>query len=76
MLLLGHSSVTDEQLAFLESLPELRQLSLESTKITDAGVARLKQCNALQELHLEGCNVSASTINELTRSCPDLTVYF
>jgi hypothetical protein len=76
MLLLGQSGITDEQLAFFESLPELGKLYLQDTKISDAGVARLKRFAALRELHLEGCNVLPAAIDDLALACSDLLIYF
>lgn len=49
---LAESTVTDEDLRCLGSLPDLERLDLRATRITDAGLAHLKGCPRLRSLTL------------------------
>lgn len=64
---LAESTVTDEQLIFLDSFPDLERLDLRATRITDAGLAHLKGCLRLRSLSLNSvCGVTDAGLSHLS----------
>ena len=55
---LGHSSVTDSDLAHLKSLAELKSLLLNSTNVGDSGLGQLKGLTSLERLSLTNTKVT------------------
>lgn len=65
-LRLSGLDLTDEQFARLESMPHLRRLMIDRTKITDAGLSDMKRFPALESLNLYGTAVTDKGIGQLT----------
>jgi uncharacterized protein (TIGR02996 family) len=65
-LLLGHSSITDEGLAYLDGLKELRRLDLHwCEKLTGAGLHHLLVLTNLTHLDLSGTRVGVADLQRL-----------
>ena len=65
VLNLSRTSITDEGLKTLESLPNLRKLHLENTKITDGGLAHLKNLKSLEYLNLYNTAITDAGLTDL-----------
>lgn len=71
---LFNTEITDGDLEFLlQSLDNLRFLSLANTKISDAGLVHLKPLKFLQELHLDNTEIGNGGL-ALLSSLPSLRV--
>ena len=55
---LAFGDVSDEQLAAIEALPEIRELDLTGTQVHDDGLAVLPKLQKLQALKLKGTRIS------------------
>ena len=64
-LKLGHSKITDGNLAVVSRLTSLTRLYLERTSISDKGIAQLKNLSQLQYINLAGTTVTAKGLTEL-----------
>src|SRR5690606_32462386 len=60
-LVLARSAVTDSDLEALENQHQLREIDLDSTRITHAGLMHLKQLPQLQTLNLSGLQIDDNT---------------
>jgi hypothetical protein len=63
---LAGTQVTDDGLAALADLPNLRMLHLEKTAISDAGLAHVKKCAELTYLNLYGTKITDAGLKHLT----------
>jgi hypothetical protein len=52
VLQMANADVTDDTLAYLEDMTDLRELDLSDTKVSDAGLAALRPLTSLQTLRL------------------------
>lgn len=72
-LSLDGTSVTNDGLQHLSSLPKLRSLDLGSLKgVTGAGFERLAKLPALEELNLQSSGVSVDDLKKLPAALPKL----
>lgn len=60
------SEVTDDQLAAITALPQLRSLLLGGTKVTDAGLKTIGKVATLENLDLRDCAVGNVGLSHLT----------
>src|SRR5664279_491413 len=60
------TAVTDADLVFLASLPELTSLDLRLTKVTDAALAHVKSLRRLQFLNLFRTRITDAGLEKLT----------
>ncbi len=60
------TAVTNEQLAFLQRLPGLRQLRLQNTQVTDAGLVHLECLNTLDSVSLGNTGITDAGVARLT----------
>ena len=65
-LRLSGLDLTDDQLALLKPMPQLRRLLIDRTKITDAGLSDMQRFPALESLNLYGTAVTDKGIGLLT----------
>jgi hypothetical protein len=68
--------VDDKGLESLQSLPRVRELSLDSTNITDTGAALLKSMASLKDLNLYHTLVTEAGMNELRSALPNCEIVF
>jgi hypothetical protein len=73
MLYFQGSNVSDDALARLASLPNLRYVNLAATKITDKGLKELERFKSLRKVEL-GQDCSAEGISELRKRRPGIDV--
>jgi Leucine-rich repeat (LRR) protein/tRNA A-37 threonylcarbamoyl transferase component Bud32 len=82
---LSGATITGDDLALLESLKRLKELSLARTAITDAALVRLKPLTGLKRLTLDGAAINGSglaaladlpELTELRLGCPAFTGAF
>jgi hypothetical protein len=69
---LGNSEITDEGLRHVSRLVNLERLGLQQSKVTDAGLVHLRDLKELRQLWLNGTAVTASGLDELRKSLPNL----
>ena len=62
---LASTSITDREVAVLQELPQLEELSLRDTEISDLGVARLSSIRTLRKLDLSHTLLSDSALDAL-----------
>jgi len=71
---LFNTEVKDDDLSFLlQSLDNLRFLSLAATRISDAGLTYLKPLKYLQELHLDNTGITNNGL-KISASMPNLRI--
>ena len=58
VLQMANSDVTDETLAFLSGLTQLRELDLSNTQVTDAGLATIAKLPNLRDLRLARTSIT------------------
>lgn len=71
---LDGTRVTDEGMAFIGSMQQVRWLAIRDTAVSDAGLASLKELPLLSYLHLEGTNVTDNEIADLKTVLPNCVV--
>jgi hypothetical protein len=62
---LSRTRVTDQELAHIADLPNLRKLELNNTKVTDTGLAHLQGLKSLETLNLYGTSVTDAGLRSL-----------
>lgn len=62
----GKSGATDEGIAALKGLDQLRDLNLATTRITDAGMQHLKDLNSLEALRLNETAITDEGLQSLS----------
>src|SRR5712691_4240260 len=62
---LASTSITDREMAMLQELPQLEELSLRDTEISDLGAAHLPSIRTLRKLDLSHTLLSDSALDEL-----------
>jgi hypothetical protein len=62
---LGGTSLSDDALAQVKTLPKVVQLDLKDTQITDAGLAHLAGIATLNKLHLEKTKITDAGLEHL-----------
>ena len=62
---LARTKAGNDDLAQLESLPELRSLSLSSTSVTDAGLKQLRSLAKLQSLRLAATSITDDGLSQV-----------
>jgi hypothetical protein len=70
ILEMGNKDVTDETLAMLESLPKLKELTLNDSAVTDAGLARLATLPRLESLRIARTQVTAEGVRDFLAAPP------
>ncbi len=65
----------DEECNWLTSMPRLKSLWVERTKITDGGAGSLAHCKNLRNLNLSGCHVTDQTVRALSESLSLNSIY-
>jgi hypothetical protein len=70
------STLTDEGLAQLRNLQELRTFGLGSTLVTDQGLVHLEKLPNLQQVWLSKDTVTAEGVGKLKKARPDMNVHF
>ncbi len=75
VLFYGGSRVSDDSLACLKQLPDLRELHLEDTRISDAGLEHLKGLTNLQYLYLGWTKVTDAGVKKLQQALPNCRIY-
>lgn len=63
VLQMANPDVSDETLAYIKGMANLRELDLNDTQITDAGLARLARMSGLQTLRLRATNITDEGFN-------------
>lgn len=71
---LDGSQVTDEGMALIGSMKNVRWLAIRDTAVTDAGLASLKGLPLLGYLHLEGTQTTGDQISDLRKHLPHCVV--
>jgi Leucine-rich repeat (LRR) protein len=71
---LSGTTITDADLAHLESLKALAQFSLRGTKVSDEGLAHLTKLSALRELDLSATQVTAAGAVAFAKALPKCKV--
>lgn len=71
---LSSTRVTDDGLAYLVRLANLRRLVLANTAITDYGLVHLQRIPTLQTLNLRGTKVTDAGVAALQQALPQLTI--
>lgn len=71
---LPKSRVTDDELAFIESIATLKRLDLSKTRISDAGLARLERLHQLQQLDLRGTRTTETGVSRLQKLLPNCKI--
>jgi hypothetical protein len=64
VLQMANKDVTDDTLAYLKNLTNLRELDLENTQITDEGLKTLKGFESLQDLRLRNTKITDAGFRE------------
>lgn len=64
-LFLNESTVTDDELVYLEPLTELRELNLSRTGVTDGGLVHLEPLTELTTLNIDGTAITFGGLREL-----------
>jgi hypothetical protein len=64
---LNMSDANDSSFEYLASLPNLRQLDLDGTRVTGKGLSFLRNLRKLQRLNLEGTDVSDESLLEVSQ---------
>ena len=67
--------MSDDSLACLKQLPDLRELHLEDTRISDAGLEHLKGLTNLQYLYLGWTKVTHAGVKKLQQALPNCRIY-
>jgi hypothetical protein len=62
---LSRTKVTDQDLAHIANLPNLRKLELNNTGVTDTGLAHLQGLKTLESLNLYGTSVTDAGLRSL-----------
>lgn len=62
---LGNNKITNQGLAHVASLVELRELVLDGNRVDDQGIAQLKKLNQLEGLSVDGTEVTLSALGNL-----------
>lgn len=73
-LYLKDSKVTDDGLAALEGVQNLRMINLSNTQITDSGLSRLSALPGLREIVLTGTRVTNAGVRKLKEARPAVDV--
>lgn len=71
---LDGSRVTDEGMALIGSMEQVRWLAIRDTAVTDAGLASLNELPLLGYLHLEGTQTTGDQISDLRKRLPHCVV--
>jgi len=66
-LLLARSSVTDDDLLVLETLPNLRKLNLSETQVSDAAGTVLRDLKEITHLQLSGTSITDKTLADISK---------
>lgn len=74
VLLLGHSPISDVQLAQLKNLSRLQYLDLRYSRISDRTVGELTRMRSLARLNLRGTLISNEGLDRLRRSLPECQI--
>jgi hypothetical protein len=75
-LRLDYTSLDDNGIASLKTLPQLRELSLDATGVTDQGVQALESMAGLKHLNLYHTLVTEKGIQELKTALPECRIVF
>ena len=70
ILEMGNKDVTDDTLALLDDLPNLKELTLNDSSVTDAGLAKLAQIPKLESLRIARTQVTAEGVRAFLATPP------
>jgi len=70
ILEMGNKDVTDDTLALLGDLPNLKELTLNDSSVTDAGLAKLAQLSRLESLRIARTQVTAEGVRSFLAAPP------
>ena len=70
----AHLNITDDDLACVEGLPHLHELSLENVEITDKGLEHLLPIGQFDSLRIRQTKITDEGINKLKQRFPKLEV--
>jgi len=75
-LSINNTTISDMQLAKLNSLNELQYLNIVNTKITIAGLLKLSNLKKLNQLYLGQTSITANDLNKIKNIFPNANVDF
>jgi len=75
-LSINNTTISDMQLAKLNSLDELQYLNIVNTKITLAGLLKLSNLKKLSQLYLGQTSITANDLNKIKNVFPNVKVDF
>jgi len=70
ILEMGNKDVTDDTLALLGDLPNLKELTLNDSSVTDAGLAKLAQLSRLESLRIARTQVTTEGVRAFLAAPP------